>query len=210
MEMSPFWETTSHPATDKFSNILCNQKVHYRVHKSPPLIPILSQINPINTTSSYLTKTFVTFHNLNFKVRSRLSHIQTQSWCITSFRPSANAYSIYSQQPYTPGGRPLHLRHDVRECNLYPKGIQSETARTFSRQWGLSQLSQKSPDKAYFSLIVLRLLKSIIIFTSALAFVRKQAITEVRFSVGQSALPVGPWGTQGPFLFGVMCPQSCP
>ena len=54
MVQSPSWEANWFAASQEFSRILCNPKVHYRTHKRPPPIPILGQPNPVHIPTSHL------------------------------------------------------------------------------------------------------------------------------------------------------------
>ena len=46
MEHSPFWEANSFSDSQEIPRILLNV-IHYRIHKNPPPVPILSQVYPV-------------------------------------------------------------------------------------------------------------------------------------------------------------------
>ena len=48
-EQSPSWEPNRFSASQEILRVLLNPKDHYRVHNSPPPVPILNQFNPIHT-----------------------------------------------------------------------------------------------------------------------------------------------------------------
>jgi hypothetical protein len=48
MEQSPFREANRFAGSEEIPRILWGPKVHYSIHKCPPPVPILSQINPVH------------------------------------------------------------------------------------------------------------------------------------------------------------------
>jgi len=109
MEQNPSWEANRFSASQEILRILWNPKVHHRIHKCPPPVPILSQLDPVHVMSLFR---FLVRTKVSNQVRDKCSWRVTQpvftesscqhlaqppSWRTTPCLLSAIAYSIYSQ-----------------------------------------------------------------------------------------------------------------
>jgi hypothetical protein len=71
MEQSPSWEANRFSATQEIPLILCNPKVHYRIHNSPVNCPCLEPDRSIHSLTSHFLKIHL---NIIFQSTSDYPH----------------------------------------------------------------------------------------------------------------------------------------
>jgi hypothetical protein len=135
MELSPSWEAANCAATRGLPSILWNPEVHHCVHISLPPVPILSQIDPIPTIPSYLSKihfNIVPSHWPKMQLLQRVSHA-AEFAIFTESRKSAWLVLVnkHLHLPCTPH---RNVRHSGNP-KLYPR--RHDTAQSSHRTlWG--------------------------------------------------------------------------
>ena len=55
-EKGPSWVAKRFAASQEILHIVCNPKVHYHIHKCPPSVTILGQLDPVHTPTSHFLK----------------------------------------------------------------------------------------------------------------------------------------------------------
>jgi hypothetical protein len=98
MKQSPSWETNSSSASQEIPRILCNPKVHRRIHNSPPSLPIPSQIDPVRAQSVSLKPISIlsSYLRLGFPSDLSLSHASPPKPCILLSSSLLRAYRMPS------------------------------------------------------------------------------------------------------------------
>ena len=66
IQQSPSWEVNWYSISQKIPHILWNPKVHYRIHKCPPPVPTLSQLDSVHNPhpTSCISILVLSFHLL--------------------------------------------------------------------------------------------------------------------------------------------------
>ena len=110
VEQSPSWEANRFAGSQEISHILWNPKTHYRSNKCPPPVPILSQLDPVHTSTPHFQKFH---HNIKPPIYAWVSqvvsypHVSRPKPCIslsshpyTLHDPPISFFSIWSPEQY--------------------------------------------------------------------------------------------------------------
>ena len=118
MEQSPSWEANRFSASQEIPRILWNPRVHYRIHKCPPPVPILNQLDPVHTPTPHFLKIHL---NIMFP-----STPGSPKWSLSLQVPHQNP--VYA----SPLTHSLYMPHPFSLLDLIIRTILSEEYRSFS------------------------------------------------------------------------------
>ena len=95
MEQSPSWEANRFSASQEIPLILGDPKVHYRIHKCPPPVPILSSIQSIPPHPTSWRSILLSSSHLRLGLPSGLF---SAIWATSAVVKSDNLYELKSYE----------------------------------------------------------------------------------------------------------------
>jgi len=143
---SPSWETNWFAASQEIPRISRNPRVHYRIHKRPPPVPILGQPNPVHIPTSHL-----------LEIRPNIIHPSTPRsphWSLSlRFPQQVLRYIIFNFQ-YLSSGHCMHMRNDVRARGCFSKPKVVREQKRSGKKWHTLHIWSGNPTN-WYSIITL-------------------------------------------------------